>query len=333
MKCAKLINKEVKIVDVEKPALDNKKGAIIKVSGCGLCGSDIVKINHSTKENEDKVVLGHEITGIIEDINVEIKGFKEETPFKKGDIIAMGHHYPCFECKYCNHKNYSMCHTFKNSNIFPSGFSEFVYADENHLKYTVYKKNEALTNEEFSFLEPLSCCIRAIKRAGLELNKDNSNYNCLVIGLGSIGILMAQGLKVFKTNTFGLDTDKNRQEFIKKFEIYFRDDIKYDIIFMTSGSNKALETALNLIDFGGKIVVFSSIEGDLGYKNNDIYYKELDILGSYSPSPDDLYLSSRFLKEKKVNVQNLSTNYKLDNLARAIDDTKSRKILKAYITI
>lgn len=226
-----------------------------------------------------------------------------------------------------------MCKTFKNSNIYPSGFSEYIFVNENHLKYTVYKKNESLSNEEFSFLEPLSCCIRAIKRAGLKLNKDNSSYNCLVVGLGSIGILMAQGLKAFQTNVFGLDINEKRQEFVKKYGVFFNGKIKYDIIFMTSGSFRALETALNLIDFGGKIIVFSSIEGDLGYKNNDIYYKELEILGSYSPSPDDLYLSSIFLKEGRVNVKGLSTDYTLDNLARAVDDTKSGKILKAYIVI
>ena len=83
---------------------------------------------------------------------------------------------------------------------------------------------------------------------------------------------MAQGLKAFKTNVFGLDTDKNRQEFIKKFGIYFRDDIKYDIIFMTSGSNKAIETALNLIDFGGKVVFFSSIVGGFWFNNIGIFF-------------------------------------------------------------
>ncbi len=333
MKSTKLKDKKIQIINCDKPALEGKKGAIIKVSGCGLCGSDIVKINHATIENEDKIILGHEAIGIIEDINVEVKGKGENIPFKKGDVVALGHHYPCFKCKYCSHGNYSMCKTFKNSNIYPSGFSEYIFVNENHLKYTVYKKNESLSNEEFSFLEPLSCCIRAIKRAGLKLNKDNSSYNCLVVGLGSIGILMAQGLKAFQTNVFGLDINEKRQEFVKKYGVFFDEKIKYDIIFMTSGSFRALETALNLIDFGGKIIVFSSIEGDLGYKNNDIYYKELEILGSYSPSPDDLYLSSIFLKEGRVNVKGLSTDYTLDNLARAVDDTKSGKILKAYIVI
>lgn len=333
MKSTKLKDKKIQIINCDKPALEGKKGAIIKVSGCGLCGSDIVKINHATIENEDEIILGHEAIGTIEDINVEVKGKGENIPFKKGDVVALGHHYPCFKCKYCSHGNYSMCKTFKSSNIYPSGFSEYIFVNENHLKYTVYKKNESLSNEEFSFLEPLSCCIRAIKRAGLKLNKDNSSYNCLVVGLGSIGILMAQGLKAFQTNVFGLDINEKRQEFVKKYGVFFDEKIKYDIIFMTSGSFRALETALNLIDFGGKIIVFSSIEGDLGYKNNDIYYKELEILGSYSPSPDDLYLSSIFLKEGRVNVKGLSTDYTLDNLARAVDDTKSGKILKAYIVI
>ena len=99
MKSAKLINKKVEIIEIEKPVL-NKKGAIIRVVGCGLCGSDIVKIILANSENEKNIILGHEVVGIIEEINCEIKGFKV------GDKIALGHHYPCFECEYCKNKSY-----------------------------------------------------------------------------------------------------------------------------------------------------------------------------------------------------------------------------------
>ena len=68
MKSAKLLNSKVEIIQIDKPTL-NTKGAIIKVFGCGLCGSDIVKIKHATKENEDKVVLGHEVVGQIVEID------------------------------------------------------------------------------------------------------------------------------------------------------------------------------------------------------------------------------------------------------------------------
>ena len=336
MKSAILKNGKIVITEKEIPTLKNAEGAIIKVKACGLCGSDIVKINHATPENEDKISLGHEIVGEIVDINVKIKGMGAKEPFKKGDIIAMGHHYPCFKCKYCTHGNYSMCKTFKNSNIHPGGFSEYIYANSNHLKNTVFKKPENLTEEEFSFLEPLSCCIRAVKRSGLVFdNKElNKTYNALVLGLGSIGILMAQAIKAFGANTFGFDINEKRQEFIKNYGINFNENIKYDLIFMTSGANKAIDSAMKLIDKGGKIIVFSSIPDDFkGYFNNEIYYKELDVLGSYSPSPDDLKMSYEFLKLGFVNVKNISAKYSLENLENAINGTKQGKILKGYIEL
>lgn len=334
MRSAILRNGKIEIAEKEIPSLKGRKGALIRVKSCGLCGSDILKIKCTLKKDEEKVILGHEIIGEITDINVEIKDTGSGEIFKKGDIIAMGHHYPCFKCKYCIHGNFSMCDTFKKSNIYPGGFSEYIYADINHLKNTVFKKPDCLSEEEFSFLEPLACCIRAIRRAGLELNnKNNSSYNALVLGLGSIGILMAQTLKSFKVNAFGFDINKDRQSFVQKYGICFDKTIKYDLVFMTSGSSKAVDDIMNLIDRGGKIIVFSSVQNEAGYKNNDIYHKELSIIGSYSPSPYDIKTSFEFLRDGKLNLKNILTKYKLEDLNRAIKDTKEGKILKGYIKL
>lgn len=333
MRSAILKNGKVEIVEKPVPTLKERFGAIIKVKGCGLCGSDIVKINHSSPEVDKKTVLGHEIIGEIVDINTEIVGNGAKEPFKKGDIIGMGHHFPCFKCKYCLHGNHSMCEGFKKTNIEPSGFSEYIFASVGHLKNTVFKKTDNISEEEFSFLEPLSCCVRAVRRAGLNFDKDNSSYNVLILGLGSIGILMAQAAKNTGAKVYGFDINEERQNFVKKYGIEFNPNIKYDIIFMTSGSAKAIDTAIELIDVGGKIIVFSSISKDFGYKNDDIYYKELTVMGSYSPAPIDLLTSSKLLIEKKMRVDNLSTRYPLDKINDAIQDTKTGKILKAYIEL
>ena len=103
---------------------------------------------------------------------------------------------------------------------------------------------------------------------------------------------------------------------------------------MTSGSDGAITTALKYVRNGGKILVFSSTPKDeSAYPNNEIYYKELTILGSYSPSPNDLKDSLELLRLGKVNVKNLSTVYALENIQKAFEDTISNKILKAYIQI
>ena len=324
MKSAKLINKKIEIIDTGKPILTSK-GAIIKVLGCGLCGSDIVKIKHATVENESRIKLGHEVVGQIVEINTD-------TNFKEGDIVALGHHYPCFNCDYCRIGAYSMCETFKKSNIEPCGFSEYIKVDENHLKYTVYKVPNNITHEEIAYLEPLSCVIRAIRRAGYVLGADNSKSNSLVIGLGSIGLITVEALKAFGVKAYGFDISNKRTEFARKYGVEFKKDL-YDCIFMTSGSSKAIPEALEYVRSGGKIIVFSSIENNEGYKNNDIYYRELSVIASYSPSVEDYKISYDFLCNKKVNVSATSTIYTLDNLAHAVEDNMCGKIFKAYIKI
>ena len=339
MKTAVIQDKKIIIKESSKPQLINN-GALIKILGCGLCGSDIVKFQHGLVGNG--AVLGHEIVGQIEELKTSLN-----LPFKVGDKIVMGHHYPCFDCVYCKGENYSMCKTFKSSNIFPGGFSEYIIADENHLKYTMFKVPDNLTDHEASFLEPLSCCIRAVKRAELK-----PNSKVLVIGLGSIGFLMGQALKAYGHYVVGVDLAQERLDLAKdngfddvilsqKYAQTTSDVIKektqkmgVDAVFMTSGSDKTFELCLKSIRNGGTILIFSSVPIDTsGFSNNDIYYRELKILGSYSPAPIDIAQSLEYLKTEKVKVKNITTEYQLNEVQKAIEDTLSHKIFKAYIKI
>lgn len=225
-----------------------------------------------------------------------------------------------------------MCRHFKQTNLQPGGFSEYVFVSEEHLQNVAHLKPDTLTEIEASFYEPLGCCIRAIKRAYM-----NENSTALVIGLGSIGIIMAQALKTFGMNVIGCDLITSRVDLLKNLGIEafnvneMCESIKADCVFMTSGSDKAIDTALKYVRDGGKILVFSSTPNNFGYPNNEIYYRELTVLGSYSPSPADLRDSLELLKNKEVKVGGLSTVYPLEKIQKAIEDTLNNKIMKAYI--
>lgn len=326
MKIAVIDNEKIIVKNVEDIKLNSRKGAIVKVLGCGLCGSDIVKFVHKISKNG--TVLGHEIVAEIVEID-------SDTDFKIGDEIVTSHHIPCGECVYCKHGNVSMCEHFKSTNIRPGGFSEYVYLSEEHLKNVAHLKPENLSDIEASFYEPLGCIVRAVKRASL-LQGDKA----LVVGLGSIGILTAQALKAYGYDVLGCDLLKERIELLKSFGIEacdvreLDDDYKADGIFMTSGADKAIGTALKYVRNGGKILVFSSTPSDLSaYPNNEIYYRELTVMGSYSPAPVDLKDSLALLKEGKVKVKGISTVYNLDDIQKAFDDTMANKIMKAYIKV
>jgi len=337
MKTAQVQGEKIVVKEVEDISLDGRKGAIVKVLGCGLCGSDIVKFRE--KIVHDGAVLGHEIVAIIDEID-------SETGFKKGDKIVSSHHIPCGECVYCKHGNVSMCEHFKSTNIRPGGFSERVYLSEEHLKNVAHLVPKDMTDEEISFYEPLGCCVRAIKRCGLI-----PGDNVLVVGLGSIGLLMGEGIKAMGYKVYGCDliddrialaekmgiesyNSRNLEEFDKI--IQEKSGGKYggiDAVFMTSGADKALDVALKVVRKGGKILVFSSTPKNTGYPNNEIYYKELTVMGSYSPSPSDLKDSFDLLTSHKVNVKGLTTVYTLEKIQQAFEDTVANKIFKAYIKI
>lgn len=336
MKIAVVENGKNIIKEVENIKLDGRKGAIVQVYGCGLCGSDIVKLR--TGVAKDGTVLGHEIVGKIVELNTD-------TNFKLGDRIVSSHHIPCFECEYCKNGHYSMCKHFKTTNIFPGGFSEYIYLSEEHLKNVAYPLPKDMTFEEISFYEPLGCIVRAVKRA--ELNETSS---VLVIGLGSIGFLSGQAFNaIYNCKTFGCDLIQDRIDLANKVGIesfnsndfskakeYIKNKTNgmgVDAVFMTSGADATIDLALKCVRNGGKIVVFASTPKNFGYANNEIYYRELTVFGSYSPAPIDLKTSYKLLTSHKVNVKGISTDYELENVQQAFEDTINNKIFKAYIKI
>lgn len=333
MKTAVLKNDKFIVEDKADVTLNGRKGAIVKLIGCGLCGSDIVKLQH--KLVQDGTVLGHEIVAQIVEIN-------SSTRFKKDDIIITSHHIPCGECIYCRNGNVSMCEHFKKTNLEPGGFSEYIFVSEEHLKNVAHLKPKHLTEIEASFYEPLACCIRAVKRT--QLKKGDT---ALVIGLGSIGILMSQALKAMGVKVIGCDLLEERIQILKGLGIsafnskdadYTKQYVKLktenfgaDAVFMTSGADKTIDVALDTVRNGGKILVFASTPQNHGYANNEIYYRELTVLGSYSPALEDLKDSLKLLDSGRVNVKNISTVYEFNNIEQAVEDTVSNKILKAYI--
>lgn len=335
MKIAVIENEDIIVKNVEDIELQGRNGAIVKVLGCGLCGSDIVKFREKISPNG--TVLGHEIVAQIVEIN-------SKTDFKVGDKIVTSHHIPCGECLYCKNGNVSMCEHFKKTNIHPGGFSELVYLSEEHLLNVAQLLPSNLDEVQGSFYEPLGCCVRAVRRANLP-----EKSKVLVIGLGSIGILMSQALKAMGMEVLGCDLIDERVDLLKSFGVdainsldlnktqnhikSITDGYGVDAVFMTSGSDKAIDVALKLVRNGGTILVFASTPLNLGYANNEIYYRELTVLGSYSPAPEDLKTSLELLKSGKVKVKGLSTVYDLDRVNEAFKDTVANKILKAYIKV
>ena len=317
---------------------------LVRVHGCGLCGSDIIKITHQA---QPPVVLGHELTGTI------VERGKAVSNVEVGQRVIVAHHVPCGECHYCRHQNYSMCADFKTSNIDPCGFAEYIRVPTQHVQHTTLPLPDSLSAEEGSFVEPLACCVRAVRRT-----PSLAGDTVVVMGLGSIGLLMIQALKALQAansgnlRVYGVDLLPERLQLARDLgaddaflaptgEQDLREVLNphtagrgADAIIITAPGVRPFMQALASLRKGGTINIFAAHAGTVPINLETMYQQELSITSTYSSSPTELRIALDLLSSRKVRVDGLiSHRLPLAQFSEGVMLMRERAALKVYFQI
>jgi len=309
---------------------------LLKVRACGVCGTDVLKVSRGLPKSP--VVLGHELVGEVVALGQGVEKFRE------GDRVVVAHHVPCGACHYCRHGNHSMCRHFKETNLDPGGFAEYLRIPAEHVQQTAFLVPEQLSDDEGLFTEPLSCCVRNVRRAAL-LPGDFA----VVVGMGSIGLMMVQLLKLIPTQVLALDLFDERLELAKKLgadwtlrgdstEIFpmileHTQGRKADIVVFTAGGGKVFQNSFDWVRDGGALNLFASLsDKPVEVSLDALYHHEITVFSSYSPSPQDLVESHRLLSEGKVKVAPLITHHvPLEKLQESIQWILEQKAMKVIV--
>ncbi len=318
------------LAEVPIPAIGDGE-FLLAVEVCGLCGTDVMKLDTKAKG----AILGHELCGKVEKAG-------PQSPFLPGERVVVSHHVPCLTCHYCRKGQESMCRQFKSTNIEPGGFSEFVRVPALHAKHATFKVPDNLDALSASQTEPLACVLRNVKRIGAA-----EGDTVGIIGLGAIGQMTGQLLKLWGVKAVGLDLDPER---VKKFSRwgsatvsadefaqYGRDQSDgrgFDAIIFSAGTPALVARCVAWLRDGGILNVFASFHPDPFMKLdlNAIYHRELSVLSSYSPSLADLKEAFDLIASKKFNPLILGPlSFPLSKFDDAIKAVKSRQTLKSIL--
>ena len=308
---------------------------LLRVRGCGLCGSDIAKI--VAPDTRGPAVFGHEVVGDVIETGDGVAGFTT------GDRVVAAHHVPCGTCHYCRRGSESMCRAFKASNLDPGGFAEYVRVPPANVRHATFRIPAHLTDEEASFVEPLACCLRAVERARVE-----SGDTAVVVGLGSIGCLFTQLLTRAGAAVAGADPLPPRTALARELGAREAGDLATvakaarelsegrgaDHVIVTGGGADVLGWAADLARDGGSIHYFAGGAGDtLPLPLATLYHRELTLTTTYSSSPATLARAFWLLAAGKVDVERLITHrLPLDRLAEGVELMRRREALKVYVT-
>lgn len=164
---------ELKVIDIEKPGLDEENNVIVKMTAAGICGSD-VGIYHGTNAAATYPrIIGHEMVGVVAETGSSVKNLKVGDRVIVNQVTSCGHCYPCRKGRgnVCDHLKVRGVHI-------DGGYREFISVPESDC----YLLPDSISDQDAVMIEPTTIAIQSCTRA--ELEKDDM---LLIYGSGALG--------------------------------------------------------------------------------------------------------------------------------------------------
>jgi len=328
---------DIRLEEMSVPEIGEDE-VLIEMKACGICGSDLMDWYLKSRA---PLVLGHEPAGVIVKTGSKVK------EFSVGDRVFVHHHVACLTCHYCAHGDYTLCEQFHKTHIDPGGFAEYFRVPAPNLKMDTLKIPETLSFEEATLIEPVGCCIRALKKSNIQVGD-----TVAVIGAGTTGIIHTALSKIFEAaKTIVSDLVEYRLQMAKKFgadiivdpenedlEAIVKaetDGVGADLVIVTAPSIEAYKTGLSICRKGGKLCVFAPTRPRkyLQISPKELFFSEIQIIPSYSTSHLETRTALELIESGRIKVKELITHrFTLAETAKAFKTAlENRESLKVIV--
>ena len=242
-----------KIEIQETPVPEPKPGEVLlKISYCGLCGSDKRLFHEGTTTTP-----GHELTGavIANGMNVDAE---------VGTRVAVYIHHHCQQCRYCKVGETNRCiHVLGGQVGFnrPGGYAQYITVPASSLIPLPPDISDA---EGVLILDTIGTATYGVKYGIRMLNSSVQSGKAAVVGLGPLGlgsspVLSSLGME---DNIYVYDPAPTRMEAAirwggKKINLSERPaEGSFTIVIEATGRQEARDLVLDLVEPGGCVVTF-----------------------------------------------------------------------------
>lgn len=307
---------------------------IVDVEACGICGTD-VHIVEGTSRSTPPVVLGHEYAGTIVEMGRGVQGHA------LGERVAVDPNIACGECYYCRRGLVHLCARLRALGVdIDGGMAEFCIVPARQL-YTLGKE---MAPEVCAFVEPLSCAVHGIDRAGI-----HHGDSVVILGGGPIGQIMLQLARSAGAAYVALaEPLRAKRELGERLGASVTIDPSAadvaesllavlpegaDVVIECAGRTATSELALALARRGGTVEFFGvcPIGAAIPLEPNRVYFKELTIVGSYV-NPHTFSRAIALLRSGMVRVEDFPiTRFPLDGVHEALRYHREGLTLKSII--
>ncbi len=299
--------------DIEKPQVGHND-VLIRVKRTAICGTDI----HIFKWDEwaqatipVPMAVGHEFSGEIVDMGIEVKGFEI------GDRVSAEGHITCGVCRNCRAGRRHLCMNTVGVGVNrPGAFAEYLSVPA----FNVFKLPDAITDDMASILDPLGNATHTA------LSFDLVGEDVLITGAGPIGI-MAVAIARFAGARHVVITDVNdyRLDLARKMGATRAINVTttsinetmnelgmiegFDVGMEMSGNPQAFRDMLRTMHHGGKVAILGIPPGDMAINWNDVIFKGLILKGVYGREMFETWYKMSSMLQSGLNMEPIITHH------------------------
>ncbi|AOH55165.1 alcohol dehydrogenase [Peribacillus muralis] len=323
-----------KMIEMEKP-VPNKQEALIQIRRIGICGTDIHAFGGNQPFFSYPRILGHELSGYIEEIPENPEGLKN------GDQVAIIPYLNCGKCMACSVGKTNCCKDMKVLGVHAEGgMSEWITVPYDHLV-----KTEGLTLDQSAMIEPLSIGAHAVRRAAI-----HEGEFALVIGAGPIGLGVMAFAKEKGAKVIVMDVNDERLAFARKWAkvdhtlnvlenpldklAELTNGDMPSVVFDATGNAKSMMNSFKYPAHGGRLIYVGLVKSDICFNDPDFHSKELTLMGSRNATRQDFNDVVDTLKNNRLDLSMYITHRaQLDELINQFEGwlAPEAKMIKAIV--
>ncbi len=291
--------------DVPSPA---EGEVLVRIRRVGVCGTDFHIYQGKHPFLEYPRVMGHELSGTVENANGSSR-------LKKGENVYIVPYLACGKCVACRRGVTNACQSLAVLGVHrDGGMTEFICVPEQN----VVSAGKA-SLDEAAMIEFLAIGAHGVKRGGI-----GAADRVLVVGSGPIGMSAIIFAKARGADVTVMDMREDRLEFTVASlgadrTLLAHDgaeaDAKrltggdfFDVVVDATGNAKAMQRGFGFVAHGGRYVLISVVRDDITFSDPEFHKRETTLFASRNAQPDDFAEVVRQMENGRVPTAALNTH-------------------------
>jgi L-iditol 2-dehydrogenase len=284
--------RQLEITDVAIPAPASDE-VLIQVAACGICGSDVHGYDGSSGRRIPPIVMGHEAAGTVSALGDEVRGTGTGMEISVGDRVTFDSTIYCGQCAPCRRGQINLCDQREVLGVScgdyrrAGAFAEFVVVPAR----IVHRLPNDFPFAEASMLEAVAVALHAVSLIDVP-----PGSTALVVGAGTIGLLLQQALRVAGcSRVLVADVDRTRLQLSAQLgatATLFADGtlteqilqvtggVGADLAVEAVGRTETVNAAIDSVRKGGSVVLVGNISPEITLPLQKVVTRQILLQGS-----------------------------------------------------